>query len=964
MPCLENDLVSRADRILRLFRSLSPYRRRIRRAERARDAGNFVRAAALYKQALRRRPHDAPIWIQAGHMLKDSGDLPAAEQHYLRALALLPDDRDIHLQLAHLYERMDRLRSAYAYFLRLAEIDLEAPRNALEDVYRRLVKVLVPESGLFDENFYQTHNPDVASLGAYRHFIDYGLAEGRPPSRLFDPGWYLTEYPEVRGAPGGPLLDYLRHLEGQRDPNPFFSNRAYLAALGGRDTGGLSPFVHYLRHGAAEGLPVGDAFDAAYYRSVYPDARTSELPALVHFLTIGLAEGRIATARPPNPIDLFDDAAVAHATGRSVSQSVPALVGATAIDDQNAAARFLITLLRGRADLRRRFPDALSAGPDGVFAAWLVGEGARELDLSDKARRHITDAFQANPGARVRQLLTIRPELAWRHPLALTPAGAGDLMARVPVDGLAGEEIRPEELWWFLLSIDEVPAQGLIDTFLFTPAWQRLFPDGATVFGRRALADWLGASFGITGDWADPTCWPEPFAPAGQIRIAWNARPEWQAAHPAPFESAAGAQALLVWLATPIAGLDEAAAAWLGRQDVPALAAALAIPGLNMLGHFCYASGLRTSAESLVEGFRRAGGDVSSRDVWVQERGDENQHADYAGLEIHDVTIVHTQPEPLFDVAYERAGLAPRSLRTYRIGYWYWELDTIPPHWQAQADQVDEIWTATRFVGDALRERFDKPVHVIMPGLEHPLFDALPRSRFGLPEGTFLFLFTFHMASIMERKNPLGLIAAFIKAFGHDDKLGLVLKTSSGYMYPEQLAKLREAGVGYNVIIIDDIYTQSEVLALMDACDSYVSLHRSEGYGLTMAEAMLLGKPVIATAYSGNLDFMTDETSLLVRYDLVTLDRDYPPYKAGMRWADASTEHAAECMRKVRDDPEWASALGARAKADLEKRLSLKASGRRMAARIAEIRHAETSRSDTTQRFVARPDDGRTSRPS
>lgn len=926
-----------ANRIRRLLRLSGWHRHQIRQGDNARNAKTFARAAVFYTRALNIDPENASIHVQAGHMFKESGDRASAERHYLQAAALVPEDRDPHLQLAHLYKNTDQLRQAYAHFLRAMEISPDGLHEETEAVRQRLTEKMIVESGLFDPDFYRLRNPDLKRIDAYRHFINYGYAEARPVSELFDTAWYLAQYPHVHGVPGGPLLDYLRHPEGLRDPNPFFSNRAYLAALGEQGTGDLAPLVHYLRHGAMEGIPLGDAFDANYYRATYPDVRDLDLPALVHFLTIGRAEGRIAAPRPPSPVDLFDNKAVAYAAGKPIMLCVPPPAVATAISSQSAAARFIVALLRERGDLRQRFPRALTEGPEGAFAAWLRGEGADALGLMAAAQDHIANAFRSDPGARIRQLLLIRPDLAQLYPLALTPAGAGALLAGVIADGLGDEPVSLENLWWFLLSTAEQPAQGIVDTFCFTPIWQRLFPDGATVFGRRALADWLAASFGVISDWADPARWPEPFTPAEQIRIAWNARPGWQAAHPAPFADAARAEALLAWLETPAAGLDGEAAAWLARQDRAVLGAALAAPGLNMLGHLCYASGLRTSTESLVEGFRRADGTVALRDVWVQEHGDENRHSDYAGMEIHDVTIIHTQPEPLFDVAYARAGLAPRSPRTYRIGYWYWELETIPPHWQKQAGEVDEIWTATKFVGDALRDRFEVPVHVIMPGLELPVFERLPRSHFGLPEGTFLFLFTFHMASIMERKNPLGLIAAFIAAFGEDEKVGLVLKTSFGHMYPDQLAELRKAGAGYNVIIIDNVYSQCEVLALMDACDSYISLHRSEGYGLTMAEAMLLGKPVIATGYSGNLDFMSEETSLLVRYELVMLDRDYPPYKAGMRWAHASTDHAAECMRRVRDDPEWARTLGARAKADLETRMSLEASGRKVRERIGEI---------------------------
>lgn len=921
-----------ADRLRRLLVALGIRRRLTRRADRARDARAFAEAAALYERVLRLTPQDARIHIQAGHMAKEAGDPVGAERHYRAAIAAAPEDRDAPLHLAHLLKNSGRLREAHAHFWRLSALD-----PAAGDVAALADETLVAGSGLFDLDVYRLRNPDLKSGDLYRHFIDHGLTEARPASLLFDVEWYLARYPQVRGAPGGPMLDYLRHPQGTRDPNPFFSNRAYLAALGGRDTGGLAPLVHYLEQGAAEGLPAFDvahpAFDAVYYAGVYPDVRASDLPPLAHFLRIGLAEGRYPKARPPSPIDLFDDAAIA----------APVPAPPERITDEAEAVRFLIALLRARPDLRQRFPDALSAGAEGAFAVWLAKEGAVELGLSGKALAPIAAAFRADPGARIRQMRLIHADVARAHLLALTPAGAGDLLAAVAADGtLGGEPIDLAHLWWFLLTVAEKPADGLVETFLFTPVWQRLFPDGVTVFGRRRLGEWLVASFGIAGDWTEPARWPEPFTSAEQIRIAYAARADWRAAYPAPFADTAAAEAFLVWQGTPAAGLDEEATAWLVRQDRAALATELAMPGFNMLGHFCYASGLRTSAETLVEGFRRTGGAVSLRDVWVQGRGDEDRHAAYVGLEVYDVTIIHTQPEPLFDVAYDRAGLAPRTPRTYRIGYWYWELETIPAHWQAQADQVDEIWAATRFVGDALKERFDLPVHVIMPGLEHPVFERRSRAHFGLPEGTYLFLFTFHMASIMERKNPLGLIEAFIMAFGKDNGVGLVLKTSFGHMYPEQLAELQAAGTGYNVIILDAIYAQGDVLALMDACDAYVSLHRSEGYGLTMAEAMLLGKPVIATAYSGNLDFMTEETSLLVRHELVTLDRDYPPYRAGTRWAHASLTHAAECMRKVHDNPEWARALGAKAKTDLATRMSFDASGRKVAARISAI---ETMRS-------------------
>ena len=200
------------------------------------------------------------------------------------------------------------------------------------------------------------------------------------------------------------------------------------------------------------------------------------------------------------------------------------------------------------------------------------------------------------------------------------------------------------------------------------------------------------------------------------------------------------------------------------------------------------------------------------------------------------------------------------------------------------------------------------------------------------------------MMSVMERKNPLGLIRAFKAAFRNDESVRLVLKTSFGDRHPAQLQELLDAAGGGNITVINEVYSPDEVLSLMEACDAYVSLHRSEGLGLTMAEAMLMGKPVIATNFSGNVDFMDDSNSLLVPYELVKLGRPIPPYDANLEWAEPSIEHAAGLMRRVYENQPWAREVGARGKASAERDLSLEAAGRRFAGRLEEIRTLRRSR--------------------
>ncbi|TCZ52612.1 glycosyltransferase [Roseicella aquatilis] len=646
---------------------------------------------------------------------------------------------------------------------------------------------------------------------------------------------------------------------------------------------------------------------------------------------------RLRVADGAERFSLFDESALMRACGLDREQILwPALLPGD-VCDSRTAARYLLDLLRSRADLRLRFPRALTGGAEGAFARWLLEEAAPRLGLGEAACALLREALADGAGRRVRQLVLAREDVRACFPLGCTPAGLRGLFTWLVRHGREESGLEPEEILWFCLECQEDPAGELLRTYRFTPEWQRHHPDGLTVFGRHGLAAWLREKYLLDEAWLDPAGWPLTLPADRQVRLAWQARPDWRRAHPAPFADAAGALALLDWLASPAAGLEPEARAWCAALDREAVARDLATPGMNFIGHFCYPSGLRTSLEALVDGAMAQGIRVSRRDLRTDST-DDPRHAEFDGLEAFDVTLLHTQPEPFFREAYARSDLHPRWPRCHRIAYWYWELETVPDYWRQVAEEVDEVWTATRFVGDALRKCLDKPVHVVMPGLRLPPFTPRPRRYFGLPENRFTFLFVFHMMSIMERKNPHALIRAFRQAFGGDDTVSLVLKTTNGDRHPKLMQELQAAAEDAGVTLIDAVYTQDETLSLMQACDCYVSLHRSEGLGLTMAEAMLLGKPVIATGYSGNLDFMNAGNSLLVDYELVQLGQAVPPYDAEACWADPSVEHAAELMRRVHDDPGLAARLGRRARADLLDLGSSEAAGERIAARLAAIR--------------------------
>jgi glycosyltransferase involved in cell wall biosynthesis len=300
---------------------------------------------------------------------------------------------------------------------------------------------------------------------------------------------------------------------------------------------------------------------------------------------------------------------------------------------------------------------------------------------------------------------------------------------------------------------------------------------------------------------------------------------------------------------------------------------------------------------------------------------------------------LHLAPEPLVRIFYPLCGL-DRRRDVYRIAVWYWELEQVPPEWKRHARLLNEIWAPTRFIADAMRAVMPIPVVHMLPGVELKRFTPRPRSHFGLPEDRFLFLFVFDMFSVMERKNPLGLITAFRRAFRTGERASLIIKVSRAEADPAGWQRLQEEARRAGVFLINEILPRDEVSALMQACDCYVSLHRSEGFGLTMAEAMLLGKPVIATAYSGNLDFMSPDNSRLVSCRRVPITRELPFYRKGCLWADPDLEQAAHWMRWVYDHAEEARALGQRGRADVSRLLSFRSAGERMARRLQELKGA------------------------
>jgi glycosyltransferase involved in cell wall biosynthesis len=241
------------------------------------------------------------------------------------------------------------------------------------------------------------------------------------------------------------------------------------------------------------------------------------------------------------------------------------------------------------------------------------------------------------------------------------------------------------------------------------------------------------------------------------------------------------------------------------------------------------------------------------------------------------------------------------------IGWWPWELAVFPKAWRPYAfELVDEVWASSQFLFDMYSAATTKPVKLVPLAVSVDRMQPHPRKHYGLPEKKFLFLYIFDFNSSVARKNPMAAVQAFKQAFKPtDNTVGLVLKTmNTKPNNPEWQAFLKECQTDKRIQLITETLDRPEVLGLINACDAYVSLHRSEGFGRTLAEAMLLGKPVVATNYSGNVDFMQNELAHPVKFKLIDLDsRAYQwiDKDDSAQWADCENTSATTQLQKTRE---------------------------------------------------------------
>ncbi len=269
----------------------------------------------------------------------------------------------------------------------------------------------------------------------------------------------------------------------------------------------------------------------------------------------------------------------------------------------------------------------------------------------------------------------------------------------------------------------------------------------------------------------------------------------------------------------------------------------------------------------------------------------------------YEVDLLHVNADMMSFVADEMPYWVTNG--RHRIGYWFWELSHFPLAFAPAFEHCDEVWAPTRFCLDAFTPLAPVPVRWMPPAV--PSREAVPASRaeWGVPTDRFLFVFAFDARSVPERKNPGGLLAAFACAVAESPlPLHLLVKVNHGHEAPEVVRELEARAAGLPVTISTATVSRAGVDSLIAGCDAFVSLHRSEGLGLPLIEAMQLGRPVVATGYGGCTDFLDERTGWVVEHSLVPLRQAYGPYPAGAVWAEPDVRHAAELMVGLVTDSE------------------------------------------------------------
>lgn len=607
-----------------------------------------------------------------------------------------------------------------------------------------------------------------------------------------------------------------------------------------------------------------------------------------------------------------------------------------------------------RPDLQKEFPDAF-ARLDGLepFANWLRQHGMREEDLSESDVSAFAQAGRSG-FSKVLEYYFSAPSVAVEFPFGLLPWANADFRAWMLEHGMRMAGISATDLEWFHERSKSIePAELLLLSAVRGSFLRMESPIGATVLGWSNLCNTASTATPSRGAAVPqfPENPPNRIGALLQLEIL-HAQSAGSRGEKDAFRSTEAARRLADDVIRPVNArlTDEHR-----RRLLEPLEGFVPARGVNVAGHFHYAAGAGDAAHSLARSLDAAG--IPHRDVTLPVNP-SRMCAEESGPGVIPERF-WTMHRPDFEasitvanadaMAAARAFLGPCWDRNRKhVASWVWETDRLPGRYASAAEGLDAIWTPSEFSAHGLRATLGDvvPVHVVPYAV--PVQSAPPDPEtlgVGLPEGRTLFGFFFDARSVVERKNPKAVLAAFKAAFRPDDRVALVLKVSHPNAARQEMAELERLAQGLPVIWLSDLrLDEFRQQALISRLDVYVSLHRSEGFGLVLAKAMALGKPVIATGYSGNLEFMDDSSAVLVEAREIVTDQSHGPYPRGTRWSEPDHEEAVLALRALHKDVERRRSIGERARASIQARLSPHVVGERVARLLGWHRNPDDAR--------------------
>ena len=580
-------------------------------------------------------------------------------------------------------------------------------------------------------------------------------------------------------------------------------------------------------------------------------------------------------------------------------------------------------LVEERADVRQAFPDLLFDDAP-AFVRWLADVAPRDHCLPGGAAAAFAARAQGRSLARIFSFLDRTRSFMDRWPLGLVGEGRTELAENLLTALRHGLEYDADDVLMYLWVMEQQPWAGIGLTFELSANACRT-PSPLLPEGQEALLGTL-----LARDRRFRVALASYRRVTGAARDRFDRRQEDQLRRAQRPRGAARTVFEALEVAAPIGGAGRRRR---GAGGVCGMGGLLPeCRGVNLFGYHKSPIGLGTLTRGLGQALGAAGARVQPNLLGDSAMAADLSIADFVRAYDHrlDTNLFVSYP-------HQHEMLLPRypehvTRGRRNIAYLAWEQRDGSHYWPQVYEDFDQVWACSDFAAESLRRFMRREVATVPCVLD---CDALPppgaKREFGLEPEKLTFLFVFDANSSIERKNPEAVIQAFAEAFGGQDDVCLVLRIANGHRlhHRERIQRLLAAAPrGLDLRLVVEPLAHHDLLRLLSAGDCYVSLHRAEGFGYTCAEAMAYGMPVIATGYSGNLQFMDRDSSFLVDYREATVTVPDGPYQRGSVWAEPDVQHAAALMRMVYDRPDLARDTGARARDRVRRTLAPAVIGR------------------------------------